>query len=129
MYHRGDPICQIMHRDDKFLLQRIRRYWRPWEIPEYEPHFLQRGSYSHSKGTSQSRPQNLTDSWINVLKGSHNREFFYTTPEQAKSILEIVSNKHNENKEIIKTIIVKKYLLISELFVFESNKETLFEYT
>ena len=77
MYHRGDPICQIMHRDDKFLLQRIRRYWRPWEIPEYEPHFLQRGSYSHSKGTSQSRPQNLTDSWINVLKGSHNREFFY----------------------------------------------------
>ena len=47
--------------------------------------------------------------------------------ELSKSILEIVNNKHNENKEIIKIIIVKKYLLISELFVDESNKETLFE--
>ena len=48
--------------------------------------------------------------------------------EFSKSILENVSNKHNENKEIIKIIIVKKYLFISELFVVESNKETLFEY-
>ena len=48
--------------------------------------------------------------------------------ELSKSILEIVNNIVIENSEIIKIIIVKKYLLISDLFVLFSKNENLFEY-
>ena len=47
----------------------------------------------------------------------------------SNSISEIVKSKVTENKEIIKINIVKKYLLISVLFVFELLKEILFKYT
>tara|TARA_B100001750_G_C15110603_1_gene399956 strand:+ start:210 stop:377 length:168 start_codon:yes stop_codon:yes gene_type:complete len=46
--------------------------------------------------------------------------------ELSKSLLEIVNNKVIENNEIIKIIIVRKYLLISDLIVLESDKCTLF---
>ena len=45
----------------------------------------------------------------------------------SKSKSEIVNNKVIANKEIIKIIIVKKYLFISALTVFASIKETLFK--
>tara|TARA_B100000929_G_scaffold184016_1_gene145737 strand:- start:179 stop:370 length:192 start_codon:yes stop_codon:yes gene_type:complete len=47
--------------------------------------------------------------------------------ELSKSMLEIVSNKVIENNEIIKIIIVKKYLLISVLNILLSIKVTLFK--
>ena len=45
----------------------------------------------------------------------------------SKSISEIVSNKVMVNKDITNIIIVKKYLLISALLVFELVNETLFK--
>ena len=45
--------------------------------------------------------------------------------ELSKSLLEIVNSKVIENNEIIKIIIVRKYLLISDLIVLESDKYTL----
>jgi hypothetical protein len=47
--------------------------------------------------------------------------------ELSKSMLEIVSNKVIENNEIIKMIIVKKYLLISVLNMFLPIEENLFK--
>ena len=47
----------------------------------------------------------------------------------SNSISEIVKSNVTENKEIIKIIIVKKYLFISFLFVLELLKEILFKYT
>ena len=47
----------------------------------------------------------------------------------SNSISEIVKSNVTENKEIIKIIIVKKYLFISVLFVLELLKEILFKYT
>ena len=43
----------------------------------------------------------------------------------SNSILEIVNKIVIENKDIIKTIIVKKYLFVSDVFVLEFIKDTL----
>ena len=47
--------------------------------------------------------------------------------EVSKSIFDIVKRIVIENNETIKTKIDKKYLLISEISVLESIKDTLFE--
>tara|TARA_B100000029_G_scaffold8448_1_gene8978 strand:- start:321 stop:485 length:165 start_codon:yes stop_codon:yes gene_type:complete len=45
----------------------------------------------------------------------------------SKSKSEIVNSNEIINNEIIKIIIARKYLLMSDLIVFESNNETLFK--